>query len=139
VRRGVDPTRIFASIYQRNASTEPHAMGALLGRTEYFGEGRLAVVDQPLRGDASLLENSDPVLDVLRAVDSVEVVLSVREIQPGLCKLSARSKTTYDVNMLARQFGGGGHVKASGATITGSLSDVRQRLIEAALRGFDAQ
>jgi len=46
---------------------------------------------------------------------------------------SARSKTDFDVNQLARRFGGGGHVKASGATIPGALADVRARVVAAAL------
>ena len=137
LRRGVDPTRIFTSIYQNNPQTEPRAIATLLGRAEYFGDGRLAIVDHPLdAGDANELLNSDAVLDILRSVGSVEVVLYIRELEDGICKLSARSKTDYDVNVLARKFGGGGHAKASGATIEGTISDVRERLIEAALEGF---
>ncbi len=59
-------------------------------------------------------------------------MLYVRELENGCCKLSARSKSSFDVNSLARKFGGGGHSKASGATIEGSLADVKQRLIDAA-------
>ncbi|HED66253.1 MAG TPA: bifunctional oligoribonuclease/PAP phosphatase NrnA [Planctomycetes bacterium] len=137
VRRGVDPATMYQAIYQRKPITEPVALAALLARAEYFSEGRLAVVDQPL-GDPVLenLEDSDAVLDILRSVGSVEVVLYIRELKPGLCKLSARSKTSYDVNRLARGFGGGGHAKASGATIEGDLPEVRERLIHAAEEGF---
>ncbi len=137
LRRGVDPTRVFASVYQRNPPSEPRAIASLLERSEYFCDGRLAVVDHPLdAGDANELVSSDAVLDILRSVGEVEVVLYVRELENGICKLSARSKTDYNVNKLAKRFGGGGHVKASGATIAGSLHDVRQELIEAATEGF---
>jgi phosphoesterase RecJ-like protein len=37
-----------------------------------------------------------------------------------------------DANLLARQFGGGGHARASGALIPGTLDDVRERVLEAA-------
>jgi bifunctional oligoribonuclease and PAP phosphatase NrnA len=37
-----------------------------------------------------------------------------------------------DVNLFARQFGGGGHAKASGALVSGSLDEVRERVIAAA-------
>jgi phosphoesterase RecJ-like protein len=60
------------------------------------------------------------------------VVLYLREVEPGVCKLSARSKTDFDVNRLARLFGGGGHVKAAGATLPGSLAEVRARVLAAA-------
>lgn len=134
VRNGVDPAVVFSAIHQRSPQTEPQALGSLLERVEYFAGGRLAVVDHPL-GNApyAALTDGDPMLDIVRAVEDVEVVLYLREIEPGLCKLSARSKTTFDVNALARRFGGGGHVKASGATIEGKLSDVKRSLVESAL------
>ena len=135
---GANPAGIFQKIYQRNEQTEPQAMGRLLDRVEYYAHGRLAVVDQPLSDNETALKDGDPVLDLLRAVETVEVVLYVRELEPGLCKLSARSKTLFDVNQLARQFGGGGHVKASGATIKGGLSKVRDDLVRATIEMIES-
>jgi phosphoesterase RecJ-like protein len=37
-----------------------------------------------------------------------------------------------DANQFAHQFGGGGHVKASGALVAGPLEEVQHRVIEAA-------
>ncbi len=136
---GVEPSRIFDQLYQQRSRHHPAYLGQLLARAEYFAEGRLVLVDQPLsaRIDPDLVD-SDELLDILRSVASVEVVLYLREIQSGACKLSARSKTAYDVNALARRFGGGGHKKASGATIPGQLADVRAQVLAAALEGFGA-
>ena len=53
-------------------------------------------------------------------------------MKAGSVKLSARSKTNFDVNRLARGFGGGGHRRASGATIAGRLDEVRERILAAA-------
>lgn len=134
VALGAQPSAIYAQLFQRRPASEPHALAAVLARLEYFADGRLAVVQQPLGNDgAPALDDGDPLLDLLRAVASVEVVLYVREVEPGSCKLSARSKTAFDVNQLARRFGGGGHVKAAGATIAGPLPEVRARLVAAAL------
>ena len=72
----------------------------------------------------------------MRSVKRVEVVLFLREVEKGAVKVSARSKSDYDVNALMRRFGGGGHKKASGATIEGKLAEVREKLVAAALEGF---
>ena len=135
VARGVEPAVLFQALFQHRPADEPLALAAVLSRLEYFLDGRLAVSDQPLAlaGGAPALEDGDPLLDLLRSVGSVEVVLYLREIEPELCKLSARSKTSFDVNALARRFGGGGHVKASGATIRGALPEVRARVVQAAV------
>jgi bifunctional oligoribonuclease and PAP phosphatase NrnA len=134
VARGVRPDRVFARLHQNNALDHPRSMGNILGRAEYFADHRIVVVDHPLpaHGGPSL-EDSDPVLDILRSVGGVEVVIYLRELEGGCCKLSARSKQDFDVNVLARRFGGGGHTKASGATIRGSLAEVKARLIEATI------
>jgi phosphoesterase RecJ-like protein len=136
---GVEPARMFDQLYQQRSQHHPAYLGRLLARAEYLADGRLVVVDQPLSEsvDPNLVD-SDELLDILRSVGSVEVVLFLREIQSGSCKLSARSKSAYDVNALARSFGGGGHKKASGATIPGTLADVRARVLAAALEGFGA-
>jgi phosphoesterase RecJ-like protein len=139
VARGAQPAPLFGALFQRRPMEEPQALAAVLARLEYHAGGRLAVVTQPFgNGGAPTLDDGDPLLDLLRAVERVEVVLYLRETEPGSCKLSARSKTAYDVNQLARRFGGGGHVKASGATIAGTIADVRARLVAAAVEGLAA-
>ncbi len=135
VELGVQPAELYGHLHQQNAMQEPKGLAWLLGRLEYFADGRLAVVDQPLGDQPSA--DSDAVLDIVRSVEAVEVVLFVRELEPGLCKLSARSKTDYNVNRLARRFGGGGHVKASGATIRATLQEAKARLVESVLADFD--
>jgi phosphoesterase RecJ-like protein len=60
------------------------------------------------------------------------VALFVRDLGYGKVTVSHRSPGDVDVNTLARQVGGGGHEKASGALITGTLAEVRERVVHAA-------
>ena len=137
VTLGADPSRIYAALHQTRPRIHAPFVGRLLSRAEFLADDRLAVVDLPAsEGLAGEALDGDDVLDILRSVGSVEVVLYLRELPDGTCKLSARSKGDYDVNALARRFGGGGHRKASGATIRGPLSEVRPVLVAAALEGF---
>ena len=55
-----------------------------------------------------------------------------RCFHPDRVKISFRSSGNLDVNALARQFEGGGHAKASGALVQGSLRDVETRVLSAA-------
>lgn len=136
VRDGLQPSEVFRAIYQRRDAEHPLLVGEALTRTEYHAGGRLALLSIPLAGAGRRDLDSDDVLDVVRSVDRVEVVALLRETSNGSCKLSARSKGDYDVRELAAVFGGGGHLKASGATLDGPLEDARERLLRAALEGF---
>jgi phosphoesterase RecJ-like protein len=134
VAHGVEPARLFSAIYQRNPREQPLGVGRALSRLQYAADGRLAVVALPAARDGEAdLADGDDVLDLLRAVGRVEVVLFLRELKDGTVKLSARSKTDFDVNRLARGFGGGGHAKASGATLPGPLDEVCARITAAAV------
>ena len=134
VRAGVDPAGVFGAIYQRHGRERPRGVARALGRLEYHAGGRLAVVDVPPAGPGEAdLADGDEVLDIVRAVGRVEVVLLLREQRHGAVRLSARSKGEFDVHRLARGFGGGGHRRASGATLEGPLEVARERLVSAAL------
>jgi phosphoesterase RecJ-like protein len=60
------------------------------------------------------------------------MALFFRDLGHGKVKVSFRSTGGTDVNAFAKQFGGGGHAKASGALIVGGLSEVRDQVVEAA-------
>lgn len=71
-----------------------------------------------------------------RKIKGVELAISFREMDENRVKVSFRSKYTVDVNVLAKKFGGGGHVRASGCTIEGKLWDVKEAVIKEAKELF---
>lgn len=131
---GVRPASIYGDLFQRQSNGHPRALSGALARTCLFDDGALAVLDLPLQPDGSPFDvDGDVALDVLRSIEAVEVALLVRAIGPRTCKLSARSKGPFDVQKLAAGFGGGGHAKASGATIAMPIQEAREALVTAAL------
>ncbi|MDS1029074.1 bifunctional oligoribonuclease/PAP phosphatase NrnA [Bacillota bacterium LX-D] len=59
-----------------------------------------------------------------RSIEGVEVGIVFKEVNPAIIKISFRSKEYVNVNLLAQKFGGGGHPRAAGCTINGSLKEV---------------
>lgn len=76
-------------------------------------------------------EDLDGVVEYARNVEGTEVALIFRETIDGATKVSFRSNGGVDVNALAREFGGGGHVKAAGAVVGGPPAEVRPRVLDA--------
>ncbi len=80
-------------------------------------------------------------IDVVRSVKGVEVAVTLRQNakEPERFKISARSTGDADVSKVCASFGGGGHVHAAGATVTGGDPDeVCRRVVDAfsaAVRG----
>ena len=66
----------------------------------------------------------------LDGIDGNEVRAKIIEKEPGVFHMSLRSNLYANVCNIARSFGGGGHVKAAGATVTGKYKDVLNKIIE---------
>jgi phosphoesterase RecJ-like protein len=80
------------------------------------------------RGDADLINLLSPIAEA-------RVVIVFVEQSKDEIKVSWRSKGGLDVSSVARQFGGGGHKPAAGASIQGDLEAVQQ-LVLSATRGL---
>lgn len=95
------------------------------------------------RGDyaraGSEREESEGLIDHIRAVESVVVAVVFEEMVDGRVRISLRSKSDQvDVNRVAQEFGGGGHRAAAGARIEGSRLAVQRRVLRLLRRAIDA-
>jgi phosphoesterase RecJ-like protein len=64
-----------------------------------------------------------------RNIEGVEVGILFKQPEPGRIKASLRSAGTVNVAEIACLFGGGGHVRASGCTLEGTLEDAIGRVV----------
>lgn len=91
--------------------------------------GFIYITHEMLEKTGLTMQDTDGIIENIRDISSIEVALFVREVSPNVFKASARSKRFYDVAQLCLNFGGGGHIRAAGCTIEGSLVDVKTRLL----------
>lgn len=82
--------------------------------------------DLKLTGASS--EDLDGLVNYPRNVEGVEVGMLFKEKEPGVVKVSLRSTGNVDVAAIAQSFGGGGHIRASGCTLYGTLEEVVERM-----------
>ena len=69
-------------------------------------------------------EDIEGIIDQLRVTKGVEVAVLLQEIGEQEYKVRLRSNEYIDVSKIASYFGGGGHMKAAGCTMRGSVHDV---------------
>jgi len=75
-------------------------------------------------------EDASGLVNYARNIEGVEVGISFVESQPGVVKVSFRARSYVDVSKIAQSLGGGGHAKASGCTLTGTLEQVEEAVFE---------
>lgn len=65
----------------------------------------------------------DGVIDQLRITSGVEVAIFIYETDKDF-KVSMRSNGLVDVRKIAEKFAGGGHIKAAGCSMSGTIHDI---------------
>ncbi len=123
---GLDVAAIATQIYNTVPVMQLHLLGAALATLELTNDGAGAFMyltkEALQRCDATSLDVEDFV-NYPRSLDGVKIAATLTEMpENGHVRISLRSKTSaVNVNPLARAFGGGGHVCASGAVVQEAL------------------
>ena len=140
IRRGLDPEAVYNQVYGAAPLRRFRLLEASLATLdEHRGVAWMTVPPTAFSDLNARPEDLEGLVDYPRGVEGAEVALLFRSVGQGITKVSFRSNGAVDVNRLARQFGGGGHVKAAGATLEQPLEDARPSVIEAAQQAVAEQ
>ena len=139
VERGVEPSQIFDSIHRGKHPESVDLTQSVLSTHAFSLGGKYGYLcmSKSAMAQAGRIDfDPDVVLEPVRSVEGVEVVALFKERFDGTVKLSLRAVGDVDVREIARSFGGGGHVKAAGATLGMALPQAVEAVeskVEAAL------
>ena len=106
-------------------------------RLRLFADGKLGIVDMPYAVKTEMGfsdEHFDTLVDVARGLQGVQVAAAIRQpTAEGVYRVSMRSSCHVDVAAVCAEFGGGGHIKAAGCTITcdGGMEEVVKMISDA--------
>ena len=132
---GVDPEDMYARIYASAPAGRVRLMADVLGTLQVDDEHGLTWLTMQadaLEKYSVKAEDLDGIVEHARSIAGTRMALFFRDLGHRKVKVSFRSTGGTDVNAFAREFGGGGHAKASGALLSGELSEVRDQIVERA-------
>ena len=123
---GVDTNKVSVALYE-NVRLERKIIESMAFSTlNILAEGKVAVAyvtQEMLEKSGALSEETENVIRQLRSIAGVEYAAFLKEKGPETIRLSLRAKTEGDVAVIAEKFGGGGHIKAAGATLSMSMEE----------------
>jgi bifunctional oligoribonuclease and PAP phosphatase NrnA len=132
---GIDPEQIYMEVYANAPEGRARLYSEVLQTLVVEGERGLAWVTVPAGAIERLgvtPDDLDGIVEFPRSIAGVRMALLFREIAAGRVKVSLRSVGEVDVAAFAQPFGGGGHTKASGLSLEGSLAEVQAQVLTAA-------
>jgi phosphoesterase RecJ-like protein len=138
INRGLDVGTINSNIYDNYPYRRVELMRALLNTLEITPDGIVAnweLRDQTRLDLALMPEDSEGLIDIIRAIRGVQIAVFFEELVDGKIRVSMRSKDRrYNVCEVALEFGGGGHALAAGIRMDGSLAEVKRLVLDSIQR-----
>jgi phosphoesterase RecJ-like protein len=129
---GIDPEEMYRQVYASVSLGRLHLLRDALTTLEVDAEHAIAWISVPagaVERYGLKSEDLDGIVEHPRSITGTRMAMFFRDLGHGKVKVSFRSTGSVDVNQFARQFGGGGHAKAAGALMPGSLESVRTQVI----------
>jgi phosphoesterase RecJ-like protein len=142
VERGADLARISQEVYESYPLARVNLLRHVYNKFHLTHDKRTAYFWLKKRDyirTGALPDDSEGLIDHIRAIQGVVVACLFEEVQPGLTRISLRSKSPeVDVNAIAGQFGGGGHPAAAGARIEGKPIATQRRVLNAVRKALNS-
>lgn len=135
IQQKADIELIRYNFYERRPLSELLTMKLALTNLRFSANGKIVwstLSYQEMSARNLLGTDTDSIISLMRSVEGVEVAFIIKEVEPLRNKISVRSKKYLDVNLLANEFGGGGHCRAAGCTIEGDINEITARFVERA-------
>lgn len=140
IERGVNPETTYEHVYGAAPLRKYRLLERALQTLDSDEEAGITWMTVPTEAYEELdatPEDLEGMVDIPRGIDGTQVGLLFRRASTGDIKVSFRSNGPVDVNQLARKFGGGGHVKASGAMVPGPIDEAIEKVLTATRNAVD--
>ena len=106
----------------------------LVERMHRYEDGKIAVapVSLSLMDEAGATEEDmEDIAAFLGQIEGVETSVTIRELEGGACKLSVRTSGGLNATRVCALLGGGGHAAAAGCTVSGTLEEAEEQILDA--------
>ena len=133
LQKGINISKVYQKVLSTNTRAHFELSRLVSNRMEFFEDGKIAFTYMNLDDEKNVgAEEGDHegLVNIGRNIEGVEVSVFIRE-KEGIngYKVSLRSREYVNVADVALMFGGGGHIKAAGCFVPGTVEDVKEKVI----------
>ena len=131
MRKNIRASEIIDKTYYEKTYAQNQVLGHALLESFLILDGKCIVsyvTKETMQFHGVKPKDLEGIVSQLRVTQGVEVAVFFYELADGEYKVSLRSSDYVDVSKVANYFGGGGHIKAAGLTMTGTPSEIIEQL-----------
>ncbi|MFQ5863122.1 MAG: bifunctional oligoribonuclease/PAP phosphatase NrnA [Candidatus Brocadiales bacterium] len=142
IDHGADPTDIGQHLYKTNTCGQLRLLSMATDTLSFHYNKKIACMqltrEMMRKADTPPIDTQD-FADVPASLEGVEVGVLLREMsEKNMVKISLRSRDGIDVNTIASGFGGGGHQRAAGFELEGTIQEVQDRVVAVITKIFES-
>lgn len=131
---GINTTYLCSMLYERNSITQLRLQAELINSIKLYKDGKIAtakITNEIMEKYGAERSDTEALAQIPRSIDGVMISAFLKELPEGDVRVSLRSLGDYNIEPVARKFGGGGHKKAAGCTFkNSSIDDAEKALVE---------
>ena len=131
---GIDFAKINYDMFDLKSKSRVMAEMLFTKSIEFFCGGKVAVakLTKDFVCQTGIDESEfDGLVSIPRQIEGVDIGITLKEKDDGF-KISLRTSEKIDACSICSKFGGGGHIRASGCFIQGSLEEAEKQILSAA-------
>ena len=135
LRKGVNVSDIYQRVLETRTKSNFELLRRATNRLELLEDGKVAFTYINKKDEEEV--NAEPgdhegIVENARSIEGVKVSVFIREKEENLYKVSMRTGNGSNINVsdICYIFGGGGHPRAAGATVTGNVEQVKEKLVK---------
>ena len=133
MEKGVDFPRIIDESFHERTVNQNRILAYCLENAKLYEDGKCIAVSlskEVMERYGVTRQDLGVVVPLLRHTKGIEAAVFAYPVGDHEFKVSLRSNNYLDVSAVAASFGGGGHVKAAGCTLTGTEKSVLETVIK---------
>ena len=131
---GINTTYLCSMLYERNSITQLRLQSKLINSIKLYADGKIAtakITNEIMEKYGAERSDVEALAQIPRSIDGVMMSAFLKELPDGSIRVSLRSLEDYNIEPVARKFGGGGHKKAAGCTFeNSSIEDAEKALVD---------
>lgn len=135
LRKGINISKIFDNVFRNNTKANFELTKLLYERMEFLEEGKIVISYITVEDNKSVnaqIGDDEGLVELERDIQGVEVAVLLKEKEgKNGFKASLRSKDNVNVSDVCFLLGGGGHRRAAGCFISGTLEQAKEKILKA--------
>lgn len=132
LQKGINISDIYRKVLDTKTKANFELRKRALERTEFLEDGKVAftyINNKDMEEVHAEPGDHEGLVELGRDVEGVEVSIFIRQEEEKIYKVSMRSNEYVNVSDVCIPLGGGGHPKAAGVKVEGTVEEVKNQLL----------